>query len=182
MNKKEAAEFLGVSEKTVERYKAKGKLSARSKRVTGDDGKSRVVLDFSEPDLEKLKRELSAETVYPIITDRHAQTETQTDIDRQTQTHDLSIETESLIRYGQTQTVTLIGAIFSHLETVSKQYLEANDRAQKLVLTLPEASLISGLPKGFLRQNIKDEKLKAQIIGRGWKVKRQDLDEFVKNL
>ncbi len=57
MNKKEAAEFLGVSEKTVERYKSSGKLSARLKRIVGTDGKSRKVLEFNKPDLERLKNE-----------------------------------------------------------------------------------------------------------------------------
>lgn len=48
MNKKEAASFLGLSEKTVERYKSSGKLSARMKRIVGDDGKSRTILDFNQ--------------------------------------------------------------------------------------------------------------------------------------
>ena len=63
MNKKEAAEFLGLSEKTVERYKSSGKLSARLKRIIGADGKSRQVLDFNQSDLERLKRELSGDVV-----------------------------------------------------------------------------------------------------------------------
>jgi hypothetical protein len=33
-----------------------------------------------------------------------------------------------------------------------------------------------------LRDAIKSSKLKAKIIGRGWKVKRQDLDDFIKKL
>jgi predicted transcriptional regulator len=44
MNKRETAEYLGLSEKTVERYKASGKLSARLRRVVGGDGKTRKVL------------------------------------------------------------------------------------------------------------------------------------------
>ena len=85
MNKKEAANLLGLSEKTVERYKSSGKLSARMKRVVGDDGKSRKVLDFDQSDLERLKRELSGDLVFPVVigqtrtdqdTDRHGQTDT----------------------------------------------------------------------------------------------------------
>jgi excisionase family DNA binding protein len=182
MNKRQAAERLGLSEKTVERYKSSGKLSARLKHIVGADGKSRKVLDFNQSDLERLKRELSNDIVFPMVTEGHAQTKTQTDIDRQTQLDNLNVENEESLILRQTQTVTLISAIFSHLESVSKQYLEASDRAQKLVLTIPEASAVSGLPKSYIRQNIKDGKLKAKIIGRGYKVKRQELDEFINNL
>src|SRR5688500_4153103 len=85
MNKTQAAKFLGVSDKTIERYKSSGKLSARMKRIVGADGKSRQVLDFNEADLERLKRELSGQIVFPELTDGHAQTKTQTDTDRQTE-------------------------------------------------------------------------------------------------
>jgi excisionase family DNA binding protein len=38
------------------------------------------------------------------------------------------------------------------------------------------------IPGTNLRDAIKSGELKAKIIGRGYKVKRQDLDEFVNNL
>ena len=104
VNKKEAAEFLGVSEKTVERYKSAGKLSARMKRITGTDGKSRQILDFNQADLDRLKRELSNEIVYPEITPRHAQTKTQTDTDRQTQLDKVNSSNEEFAIIRQTQT------------------------------------------------------------------------------
>ncbi len=55
MDKKETARYLGLSEKTVERYKASGKLSARLRRVVSGDGKTRKVLDFEQPDVERLR-------------------------------------------------------------------------------------------------------------------------------
>jgi excisionase family DNA binding protein len=54
--------------------------------------------------------------------------------------------------------------------------------ADKLLLKLDEASALTGLSRGILRQAIKDRKLKARIIGRGWRVKRDDLDVYVKKL
>jgi excisionase family DNA binding protein len=42
--------------------------------------------------------------------------------------------------------------------------------------------LLTGLSEQNLRDAIKSEKLKAKIIGRGWKIKKQDLDDFVSNL
>jgi len=52
----------------------------------------------------------------------------------------------------------------------------------KLTLTLTEATLLSGLSRGYLRQAIHAGKLKARIIGKGWRVKRADLDSYVKKL
>ncbi len=54
--------------------------------------------------------------------------------------------------------------------------------ADKLTLSLVEASQLSGLSRNHLRAAIEDKKLKARIIGRGWKVKRDDLDGYVKKL
>jgi excisionase family DNA binding protein len=54
--------------------------------------------------------------------------------------------------------------------------------ADKLTLSLVEASQLSGLSRGHLREAIQAKKLKARIIGRGWKVKRDDLDLYVKKL
>ena len=54
--------------------------------------------------------------------------------------------------------------------------------ADKLTLSLVEASQLSGLSRGHLREAIEAKKLKARIIGRGWKVKRDDLDLYVKKL
>ena len=182
VNKKEAAEFLQVSEKTVERYKSAGKLSARMKRITGADGKSRQILDFNQADLDRLKRELSNEVVYPEVTPRHAQTETQTDTDRQTQLDKVNLPNEEFTIVRQTQTDNLIGAILERLERVFERQLEASNLQQKMMLDISEASTVSGLSKNYLRQSIKDATLKAKRIGRGWKVKRLDLDEFIKNL
>ncbi len=54
--------------------------------------------------------------------------------------------------------------------------------ADKLTLSLTEAALLSGLSRNHLREAIGAGKLKAKIIGRGWKVKRPDLDLYVRKL
>ncbi len=183
MNKREAAEFLGLSEKTVERYKSSGKLSARLKRIVGGDGKSRKVLDFNQTDLERLKRELSGDVVFPELTDRHAQTETPTDTDGQTALDTVNFTDKEVSIVGQTPTANLFGIIFKSIETVSEQHLEVSSRFQKLMLTVDEAAAVSGLPKAYIDRAIKKEQtLKATKIGGRYRIKRQDLDEFVNDL
>ncbi len=183
MNKKEAAAFLGVSEKTVERYKSSGKLPARLKRIVGADGKSRKVLDFNQSDLERLQRELSGNVVFPELTDGHAQTETQTDTDGQTQLDTANLTGNEVSIYGQTPTANLFGIIFKSFETMSERHLEVSNRFQKLMLTVDEAAAVSGLPKAYIDRAIKKEQtLKATKIGGRYRIKRHDLDEFINNL
>lgn len=67
MNKKETAEFLGISTRLVERYAKDGRLGER-KYVRGKTGK---IADFDREDVEKLKAELSAPaTLAPIALNR----------------------------------------------------------------------------------------------------------------
>jgi len=54
--------------------------------------------------------------------------------------------------------------------------------SEKLLLNLNDCRLLTGLSDANLRGAIKSKKLKAKIIGRGWKVKRQDLDKFIEDI
>jgi excisionase family DNA binding protein len=54
----------------------------------------------------------------------------------------------------------------------------------KLVLSLREASAVAGIPRGRLLEAIESGKLKASkdTIGRGWRVKRLDVEMYVEKL
>jgi excisionase family DNA binding protein len=54
--------------------------------------------------------------------------------------------------------------------------------SEKLLLAVSDCRLLTGLSEQSLREAIHVGKLKAKIIGRGYKIKRQDLDEFVEQL
>jgi hypothetical protein len=51
--------------------------------------------------------------------------------------------------------------------------------ADKILLTVKDCQLLTGLSEQAIRDAIRDERLKARVIGRGYKVKRQDLNLFV---
>jgi excisionase family DNA binding protein len=72
----------------------------------------------------------------------------------------------------------LVEAIASRDETRSASI----QVSEKLLLNVNDCRLLTGLSEQNLRDAIHDGKLKAKIIGRGYKVKRTDLDEFVRNL
>jgi hypothetical protein len=54
--------------------------------------------------------------------------------------------------------------------------------SEKLLLSVKDCRFLTGLSEQAIRDAIRDETLKARIIGRGFKVKRTDLDEFISKL
>jgi excisionase family DNA binding protein len=59
---------------------------------------------------------------------------------------------------------------------------EAIRTSEKILLNLSDCRLLTGLSDANLRAAIHDSRLKAKFIGRGWKVKRQDLDKYIDSL
>lgn len=51
-----------------------------------------------------------------------------------------------------------------------------------MALTLDEAALLSGFPVGRIRKAIKECRLKGAKDGRARRVRREDLEEWVKGL
>jgi excisionase family DNA binding protein len=81
--------------------------------------------------------------------------------------------------------VAVVAEILEVIEAVraaSPQPPTLTDIAQKFTLSLIEASRLSGLSRGHLREAIEAKKLKARIIGKGWRVKRENLVEYVRKL
>jgi excisionase family DNA binding protein len=54
--------------------------------------------------------------------------------------------------------------------------------SEKLLLSVKDCRLLTGLSEQTIRDAIRDETLKSRRIGRGFKVKRTDLDEFINKL
>jgi hypothetical protein len=54
--------------------------------------------------------------------------------------------------------------------------------SEKLLLSVKDCRFLTGLSEQAIRDAIRDETLKARIIGRGFKVKRTDLDDFIDKL
>ena len=54
--------------------------------------------------------------------------------------------------------------------------------ADKILLTVTDARGLTGLSEKRIIEAIKSEKLKAKFIGKGWKIKRGDLNNFIDDL
>ncbi len=169
LTKQQAAEFLGVTVRTLERYTQEGKIGGRYEK-----GKTRSVLVYDEEELRAFKTELETKTYKPAVNP----TPTNTDLDG-----------SELSRFvAGAQLIPLLDGL-NHLIDVVKLVREEQevDRLtvpihHKLTLSLAEASALAGISRTRLREAIRDGTLQARIIGRGYRVKRTDLEDYVDSL
>jgi excisionase family DNA binding protein len=162
MNKKEVSEFLGVSTRLVEKYASEGRLG----EVTYVRGKTGKQAEYNQEAVEKLKAALESPDTSLAAT-----------------TPDARLFVAQLVEAIASREQANIEAIRGLLSGNTEEPRSASVRvSEKILLNLSDCRSLTGLSEGTLRDAIKSEKLKAKIIGRGWKVKRQDLDEFINNL
>jgi excisionase family DNA binding protein len=162
MNKKEAAAYLGCSERTIERHVKAGILSC-----TYEKGETSDIAVFQQSDLDKIKFKTKVVTpAYEQIAEP-----------RQTATLD---ENELTIYHDEPVGVVEVGDI-SKLSAMVElllvgQQLKASD---KLVLTVDECHQLTGFPREMLKEAIASGQLPAKKIGRSWRVKRSCLNAYI---
>ncbi len=160
MNKEQAAAYIGVSVRTLQRLTGKGKIPVTYERgPKGDEAR------YSQDDLDQYQQ--SQRPVALMRPDSGA-------------TGDMTD--------GATQAMT-IDATRGAAVMASESFVHAMAQmsapvrvSEKFLLSLVEAAQLSGLSRGHLREAIEAKKLKGRIIGRGWRVKRADLESYVGKL
>lgn len=169
MNRAEAAIFLGVSEKTVSRYVAAGRLP---------DVRKQGALDIDEADVQRLKTELEA----PVSIGKEAKTDTETGQDSRAI---VPVSPSKIARAAPPLTLETLAQIV--IASGAGQRGTGRDKpfvptADKLLLSLDEASALTGLSAARLRAAIASGTLPARRIGRGWKIERAALEAWIKSL
>ena len=176
MNKKEAAAFLEISERTVSRHVTSGKLPARY--VAGPNGKQ---LDFNEADLAAFKVMLDAE-MQPRqgMTPAHdtAATPATTTAIVPRVAGELTLNNTAL---AVREPMTGEARHASHDKALAL-IAEAIARANRDWLTFDEAVIESGVPRSMLNEARKAGELPARKMGRGYKVHHADLTAFGESL
>ena len=167
MDKKQAAKFLGVSPRTLERYTTQKKLG-----VTYKQGKTAAEAVYDEAELRRFKDALENKTfpTRPAV---------------EPPGEDMQALVASARDTGLTEAVGgFRNDLISALEALRPNSADSRSVpiADKIILTLAEASALTNLSRNHLRQAIEEKKLRARIIGRGWRVKREDLDAYVRKL
>lgn len=169
MNKKQAAEYLGVSTRAIERYVAKGKLTP-----TYEPGRTGPVPIFDQAQLDAVKTEMET-PVKPIAAVSDKPDKSDPDKPKRGRPKHDTAETAALALRNTFELPELLAAALRPSESLQ-------DLNTKHLLTLAEAARLSGLSSDYLRDAIKSGKLKARKIGRGWKIKPEELKEFTQTL
>jgi excisionase family DNA binding protein len=163
MNKQQAAEYLGVSTRAVERYTSKGKLIPSYEK-----GRTGLAPVYDREQLDKVKEEM--ESPRPVV---------QRDKPAKSDRRGGNGSSALMLRPGKgTDLASFVAAIEAARQAARPVVAPEN----KLTLSLSEASALSGLSQGHLRDAIRAGKLKAKIIGRGWRINRDHLKTYADKL
>lgn len=162
LTKQQAADAIGVTTKTVERWAQAGKLQQGTRRRT--DGGPEIVV-YHPDDVARLAKERQQEAapfVLPVGSNGsngdHGGDQLVTSGD------------QLVTRTGDEQLRALFAAAVQLAMSQTSQ-------TPTLFLTLAEASAVSGLSVSCLRRLITDKTLKA-VRDRGWRIRRRDLEQL----
>lgn len=187
MNKQEAADFLGVSVRALERYVQQGRISVKYEK-----GKTRPTANFEKAELEAFREELNQPTVKPAFESRQTATDEIRQISPEGEYRQIATDQEQetgiavqkpgeFTEFGEIATVDKLASIIEGLLSQGENQPKV-PVADKLLLTMAEAQVLTGLSREFLKDAIASGELKAKLIGKGWRIKRSDLDEYVDKL
>jgi excisionase family DNA binding protein len=163
ISKKEALEILEVSPRTLGNYVEQGKLSVRY--VKGKNGQEAV---YDRREVDVLKAASSTPPHRPAVLPKAGETET------------LSATINNLPQIAPALFFEALKALSP--APVRKRELMVTEIAVKPILKIKEASTLTGLGERRLKDAIEKEALKAKKLDRSWRIKREDLDRYVKSI
>jgi predicted site-specific integrase-resolvase len=163
MKKALAAQFLDISEKTLERLVKSGEISSKLEK-----GKTRDIVVFDDEELKTFKEKRESAKHRPAY-----------DSPAQNSLSLMPTKEDNLDRQMQTISFTpIITAIESLADAQRMVFLQ-----NKPLLNMSDSALVSGLSVTFLEKAVRDGKLKTFAGLRGSKViRRTDLEKFITNL
>ncbi len=185
MNKKDAAAFVGVSVRMIENYAKQNKLSVRYVR-----GKTGDVADFDEGELKQLRDERANEHAprpsvsYNSPETPEAEPRSLARLSDVTPEQFAEILTRAYAAGASEIAQRLPPMLPPASDAASREHATISDLAHKLLLSLPEASRLSGVPIDKLRAAVNSGELATVSgVGRGLgKVRRETLETYVKSL
>jgi excisionase family DNA binding protein len=156
MDKESAAKFLNVSTRSLQRYTTQGKIAVAYKH-----GKTGAEADYDESELKRFKEQQESVTYQPA--------------------QQIAGERQSLATIPLETLSTKDNQLLTILEALRPSKKATVPIESKLLLKLNEAAALTGLSRQTLRTAIDNKKLKAQISAKAWRIKRADLENFIKN-
>ncbi len=153
-----AAAYLQVSERAIERYTKKGLLTPDTvMQPSATDGRTRPHNIYRKTDLDEVKEKMKEQA------------------EKTTSSTALTLATKP----------DSLANLFAQIADINRAHQPAApvvSVAEKLTLKLAEAARLAGLSQNFLRAAIAAGQLRAAKRGRGWNIKRADLESFIEDL
>lgn len=176
MNKTDAAKYLNIGVRSLERYTSDGRIFTHKIK-----GKTGPALDYAPEELERFKAELEAPppvppTPPPSLADPD---------ERSSAASPASSAARPATQSGRA--LARLSGSETFLVPAATRGAAGRERPlvpveHKLLLTLPEAQALTGLSRGALKTAIDAGQLQAATIGRAWRIKRRALEQFVEEL
>jgi len=165
MNKTDAAKFLDISPRSLERYTTKGDITAAKVK-----GKTGLVADYALADLEQLKEKLASLVTAPT-------TATEPEVATAAPKPDTALA--RLIPRSETALARIGATSATRRERPATEVVPIS---QKRLLTIVEVAAITGLSAARIRTAIDAGHLKAGRVGRAFRVRPGDLDAWLERL
>jgi hypothetical protein len=170
MKKSDAAKFLDISEKTLERLVKSGEISSKLEK-----GKTRDVVVFDDTELKTFRERRESAKHRPAIS-----TPAQNSVSL------MPTNADNKDRQDQALSFTPMIRVLQSLAESQESLAEAQKLVflqNKPMLNLSESALVSGLSVTFLERAVKDGRLKTFPGLRGSKViRRTDLERLISEL
>jgi excisionase family DNA binding protein len=166
MNKQEAAEYLGVSPRQIERYTKENRIGVRFEK-----GRTKPTPVYDEGELQRFKESLEKPIYQPAVQRMESGSE--------------ALATQSDSAMSALSQLSQFEAFGRMMEAMKPQLTAPSiteEASLKILLKLDECSALTGLSRAVLREAIDAGQLKAQQIGRAWRIKRTDLDSYIAEL
>jgi excisionase family DNA binding protein len=162
LSKKEAAEHLGISQRALERYTQQGRVSVKYVKATRGRQARYDLVEINElrQQLEEPLHRPAVETslsVVPLPPER---------------------ENKQVINLAPSD--ELVRAVVEASNSINQNNISLIEK--KLLLTLKEAQMMTGLGKATLKKAMSEGKLKAKRIGGSWRIKPDDLKSYIREL
>lgn len=188
--RKQAAEYLQVSEKAIQRYTNKNLLTVEYKDNPKGGGKLSVyrsaeVITLKNRDMKQVQDA----RVQDIILDENLGNVRSSTVQNKGLQKVSDVQDAKSLQLSWTpaqnekiqELLTYLKGIDAHISELAKPKKEVPIES-KILLTIKEAALLSNISQENLRRAIKEGQLKGGEVGRGLKVKREDLNKYVARL
>ena len=170
LTKKEAAEYFGVSTRTLERYVKNGKLGVRY-----EDSPNGEIALFDSGELDQFVDNKQMPRIRPASVNLGLAPTTSDTLSRNS-----SGVVGCLLAPFQELTERLVFALSDYEER--RETITPDKLRGKLLLTLAEAQIMTGLSREILMEAIQDGRLPSQIMGKAYRIRSRDLERFIDQL